>query len=100
MTAIVLNQPNLSSRTSLKNPIPQNPFDESVYLLLPVEYIPPTKQNMYRSKFAHQAKEQLKKGKKPMATLGPKEVKKPEPTDFLKKYERDKKTVISKKLQI
>ena len=84
-----------SEPTTRAHPIPSNPFDESVYKLIP-EVIPPTeRQARYRSKFAQQAREEYRSGMKPFASMGVPHVevlgKKggPGEGEFLKKRERE-----------
>ncbi|KAJ3113497.1 hypothetical protein HDU96_003320 [Phlyctochytrium bullatum] len=73
------------------NPTPADVFDESVYSLLPVEYTPPAKQNMYRSKFAGQARAEYVAGKKDAASMGPAKIEVNKTDGYLKKGDREKK---------
>lgn len=68
-----------------KNPIPQDSFEESVYKLIPVEEKIPEKQKMYKSKYADQARTDLKKNKKEAASMGKQKVQANEPEQFLRK---------------
>ncbi|KAJ3219444.1 hypothetical protein HDU67_001275 [Dinochytrium kinnereticum] len=72
------------------NPTPADVFEESVYSLIPVEYTPPAKQNMYRSKFASQAKAEYVTGKKEAASMGPAKVEVHRTDGYLKKGDREK----------
>ncbi|KAJ3108586.1 hypothetical protein HDU97_000868 [Phlyctochytrium planicorne] len=72
------------------NPTPADVFEESVYSLIPVEYTPPAKQNMYRSKFASQAKAEYVAGKKEAASMGPAKVEVNRTDGYLKKGDREK----------
>ncbi|KAJ3402960.1 hypothetical protein HDU80_004603 [Chytriomyces hyalinus] len=56
------------------HPTPADPFRESVYNLIPIEYIPPEKQKQYRSKFADQARREYVSGQKTAASMGPPKV--------------------------
>ncbi|KAI9193173.1 calmodulin-binding-domain-containing protein [Polychytrium aggregatum] len=72
------------------HPVPPDPFEESVYGLIPVEYEPPPKQDMYRSKFASQARKEYWNGLKASASMGPAKVGVNDPRDYLRKGEREK----------
>ncbi|KAJ3289949.1 hypothetical protein HDU79_003660 [Rhizoclosmatium sp. JEL0117] len=56
------------------HPTPTDPFNESVYNLIPIEIIPPAKQKQYRSKFADQARKEYYTGLKNAASMGPAKV--------------------------
>ncbi|KAJ3022991.1 UNVERIFIED_CONTAM: hypothetical protein HDU68_008837 [Siphonaria sp. JEL0065] len=56
------------------HPTPADPFHESVYKLIPLEFIPPVKQKQYRSKFADQARKEYVTGQKSTASMGPAKV--------------------------
>ncbi|KAI8908364.1 calmodulin-binding-domain-containing protein [Gorgonomyces haynaldii] len=65
--------------------IPQDPFLESVYALIPKEYIPPKKEARYKSKYADQARKEYVVDDKPAASMGPAHVPLNKPNDFMKK---------------
>lgn len=73
-----------------RHPIPSDSFEESVYSLIPEEYEPPQKQDMYRSKFAPQAKKEYWSGLKSAASMGPVKVRVNDTQDFLKKGLQEK----------
>ncbi|KAJ3122178.1 hypothetical protein HK100_012089 [Physocladia obscura] len=83
------------------HPTPADPFHESVYSLIPLEYESPAKQKQYRSKFADQARREYRTGLKPAASMGPAKVFVNGTDGFLKKNDglklkdeaRDKETV-------
>ncbi|KAJ3054300.1 hypothetical protein HK097_002182, partial [Rhizophlyctis rosea] len=84
-----------SEPTTRAHPVPGNPFDESVYKLIP-EVVPAAeREKRYRSKFAQQAREEYRSGMKPFASMGVPHVevlgKKggPGEGEFLKKRERE-----------
>ncbi|KAJ3381975.1 hypothetical protein HDU84_004728, partial [Entophlyctis sp. JEL0112] len=52
-------------------PTPVNALHESVYALLPEEYVAPAKQKQYRSKFAAMARREYTAGQKAAASMGP-----------------------------
>ncbi len=79
------DKPQPSNILFHKNPIPQNSFEESVYKLIPVEEKIPEKQKMYKSKYADQARTDLKKNKKEAASMGKQIVQANEPEKFLRK---------------
>lgn len=72
------------------HPIPSDPFDESVYGLIPQVIIPPPKAERYRSKFANQARVEYFSERKQTASMGPAKVFVNPPQLFLKKGEREK----------
>jgi len=65
--------------------IPSDPLHENVYRLIPDVYIPPPKENRYRSQFADQARKEYKADFKKAASMGPLKVPLPPKTEFLKK---------------
>lgn len=65
--------------------IPSDPLQENVYRLIPEVYIPPPKENRYRSQFADQARKEYKADCKKTASMGPLKVPLPPKTEFLKK---------------
>jgi hypothetical protein len=75
-------------------PIPSDPFNESVYALIPEVIIPPPKEERYRSKFAStfyifpiildQARVEYNQNRKSAASMGPAKVVVNDPSDFLK----------------
>ncbi|KAJ3189542.1 hypothetical protein HK101_008922 [Irineochytrium annulatum] len=71
-------------------PTPSDVFEESVYSLIPVEYTPPAKQNMYRSKFAGHVRKEYVSGKKEAASMGPAKVEVNRTDGFLRKGDREK----------
>ncbi|KAI8612555.1 calmodulin-binding-domain-containing protein [Chytriomyces sp. MP71] len=86
-----LQQSPLDASEPLKitktHPTPADPFRESVYNLIPIEYIPPAKQKQYRSKFADQARKEYVTGQKATASMGPAKVFVNGTDGFLKKGE-------------
>jgi hypothetical protein len=74
------------------HPIPSDPFEESVYGLIPQVIIPPPKAERYRSKFADQARVEYFSDRKQAASMGPAKVFVNPPQSFLKKGEREQKS--------
>ncbi|KAJ3339305.1 hypothetical protein HDU93_008412 [Gonapodya sp. JEL0774] len=73
--------------------IPQDPFDESVYRIIPVEHRVPPKPPLYHSKYSNEVREKFKIPKKPHAIMGPD---RPEgaalsPDNFLRKGEGERR---------
>jgi hypothetical protein len=77
------------------HPIPADPFEESVYALIPQLVVPPTKAERYRSKFANLARVEYHSDRKSAASMGPAKVVVNHPTQFLKKKESLNKAVPS-----
>jgi hypothetical protein len=73
------------------HPIPSDPFEESVYGLIPQVIIPPSKAERYRSKFANQARVEYFSDRKQAASMGPAKVFVNPPQSFLKKGEKEQK---------
>ncbi|KAI9175246.1 hypothetical protein H9P43_006607 [Blastocladiella emersonii ATCC 22665] len=71
-------------------PIPQDPFDESVYNLIPIAITPPPKPPRHVSKFAGMARTEYRSGVKPMASMGPLRVVSFGPERFLRKGDGEK----------
>ncbi|ORZ34446.1 calmodulin-binding-domain-containing protein [Catenaria anguillulae PL171] len=71
-------------------PIPQDPFDESVYDLIPIAVTPPAKHARHVSKFAPLARQEYWSGTKPMASMGPLRVVSHGPERYLKRGDGDK----------
>jgi hypothetical protein len=80
----------------VKNPVPNDPFEESVYALIPQLVIPPPQKERYRSNFADQARQEYVKGRKNTASMGPAKVIVNHPTRFLKKGEGEQLKPASK----
>ncbi|KAJ3323883.1 hypothetical protein HDU76_013545 [Blyttiomyces sp. JEL0837] len=83
------NTPTGNEKITRTHPVPPDPFEESVYSLIPLEYIPPAKQSMYRSKFAFQARKEYVDGRRNAASMGPAKVQLHKPGEFMKKGTRD-----------
>ncbi|KAI8814112.1 calmodulin-binding-domain-containing protein [Cladochytrium replicatum] len=71
-------------------PVPPDPFEESVYKLIPEHIPPPEKQKMYRSKFAKQARDEFFSGMKTAASMGPAKVKLGGPEEFVRRGDRER----------
>jgi hypothetical protein len=80
-----------SCKIKQHHPVPTDAYEESVYSLIPIEYTPPAKQNMYRSKYAEMARNEYKSGTKEAASMGPAKVAVRTTDGFLKKGDREKK---------
>ena len=87
-----------SKALTRSHPIPSDPFEESVYGLIPQVIIPPPKAERYRSKFANQARVEYFSDRKQTASMGPAKVFVNPPQKFLKKGEREKDSNDSKEL--
>ncbi|KAJ3417486.1 hypothetical protein HDV05_003350 [Chytridiales sp. JEL 0842] len=74
------------------HPVPSDVYEESVYSLIPIEYTPPAKQGMYRSKYAGMARTEYKSGTKEAASMGPAKIAVRTTDGFLKKGDREKKS--------
>ena len=81
--AIVLVQ--YDSKHVMRASIPDDPFEENIYNLIPMELAPTEKTLRYRSKFAGMARREYKAGIKPAASMGPAKVVVNPPSKFLKK---------------
>ena len=77
------------------HPIPSDPFEESVYALIPQLVVPPAKAERYRSKFAGLARMEYHQDRKSAASMGPAKVVVNHPTHFLKKKDALQKEVSS-----
>ncbi|KAJ3254036.1 hypothetical protein HK103_007575 [Boothiomyces macroporosus] len=66
-------------------PIPADPYLESVYSLIPEEYIAPPKEKRYKSHYSTQARKEYVSDTKKAASMGPAKVPLPAPSHFLKK---------------
>ena len=87
---------NEPTKVIQSHPIPSDPFEESVYALIPQELVAPPKKERYRSKFAGQARAEYVKDRKTSASMGPAKVVVNHPKEFLKKGERELKSHSSK----
>lgn len=67
--------------------IPQDPFDENVYNLIPLLLPPPEHHERYRSKFAKMVRREYKNGRKEAASMGPVVLSPSKPQNYLKKHE-------------
>ena len=81
-----------SEPIQLTSTVPSDPFQESVYKLIPQEYVPPPKAERYKSKFAHQARIEYNSNRKTTASMGPAKVEVNHPKEFLKKGEKVKES--------
>ncbi|XP_055994356.1 enkurin [Sorex fumeus] len=63
---------------------------ESIYNLIPCDWKEPRQPPRYASVFKEAIKNDLKKSKSAMKTMGPAKVELPSPKDFLKKHSKDK----------
>ncbi len=68
---------------------PSDPFEESVYRVIPELVLQAIKPALYRSKFSSMAKQEYVTGTKPTASMGPLKVKVNPPTEFLKKHSKE-----------
>jgi len=83
----------------LRAPIPEDPFDENVYNLIPLEVASAEKMARYKSKFAGMVKEEYKTGIKQTASMGPAKVAVAPPEKFLKKGQGNTKVAAVKERQ-
>ncbi|XJO71801.1 hypothetical protein BDV3_001253 [Batrachochytrium dendrobatidis] len=72
---------------------PVDPSNESVYELIPKEYVAPPKNARHRSLYANQARGEHNSGRKQAASMGPAKVQVNDTSDFLKKGDGLKKIV-------
>ncbi|KAJ3092477.1 hypothetical protein HK102_006888 [Quaeritorhiza haematococci] len=79
--------PSHQHQQIIHHPIPTDPFDETVYNLLPLELPPQEKPPTYKSVYAKLAKKEYKDGKKATASIGPAKVQQRSAKEFLKKDE-------------
>ncbi len=70
-----------------KNPVPKDPFNESIYDLLPVEIPLPEKPTQYKSKFSGMVRTEVQMAKKGNGSIGPAKVAVPPPVEFLRRGE-------------
>ncbi|KAL2920014.1 hypothetical protein HK105_200080 [Polyrhizophydium stewartii] len=91
-TAARAKGPQVDPRTK-PVPIPGDPHDETVYRLIPEEYVVPPKEQRYRSQFADQARGEYNSNRKSTASMGPAKVQVNHPSEFLKRGDRAKITV-------
>ncbi|XP_049633772.1 enkurin [Suncus etruscus] len=65
-------------------------LSESIYNLIPCDWKEPQQLPRYSSIFKDDIKNEIQKSKSAMKTMGPANVEKPSPKDFLKKHSKDK----------
>lgn len=70
-----------------KNPVPKDPFNESIYDLLPVEIHLPEKPQQYKSIFSGMVRTEVQMAKKGNGSIGPAKVAVPPPVEFLRRGE-------------
>ncbi|TPX36578.1 hypothetical protein SmJEL517_g01310 [Synchytrium microbalum] len=73
--------------------IPTDPFDESVYRLIPATVVSPPRQPRHRSRYADQSRTEYFSGRKDTASMGPAKVDVRNPKTFLKKGELEARMV-------
>ena len=78
-----------------KSAIPANPFDESVYKLIPPTFVSIPRQARHRSKYAEQSRAEYFSNRKDAASMGPAKVIVRSPKTFLKKGELEARAVKS-----
>ncbi|KAI8894814.1 calmodulin-binding-domain-containing protein [Globomyces pollinis-pini] len=90
------NTPTKNHNQPKGNNYPHDPLEESVYNLIPEEYIPPPKEKRYRSQYADQARKEYVSDTKKTASMGPAKLPVPAPNGFMKKRNGVPKVEISK----
>ena len=83
-TDIIMKSPSVIVK---KNPVPKDPFNESIYDLLPVEIHLPEKPPQYKSIFSGMVRTEVQMARKGNGSIGPAKVAVPPPVEFLRRGE-------------